>query len=131
MIKKVSWQYRKHGFNPWIGKIPWRWKWLLTPVFLSGKSMDRGAWLTTVHGVKKSRTLLSAWTTTTKNYKNLITHQSTFISILLDCKEKSVLDALLYLFFFLNQCIKLKLKENNMNKECLNDIIQNLDYISE
>ena len=36
------------------------------------------------------------------NYKNLIrTHQSTFISILLDYKEKSVLDALLYPFFFL------------------------------
>ena len=26
------------GFNPWVGKIPWRWKWQPTPVFLLGES---------------------------------------------------------------------------------------------
>jgi len=26
------------GFNPWIGKIPWRRKWQPTPVFLPGES---------------------------------------------------------------------------------------------
>ena len=26
------------GFNPWIGKIPWKRKWQPTPVFLPGKS---------------------------------------------------------------------------------------------
>ena len=26
------------GFNPWVRKIAWRRKWLLTPVFLPGKS---------------------------------------------------------------------------------------------
>ena len=25
---------RRPGFNPWVGKIPWRREWLLTPVFL-------------------------------------------------------------------------------------------------
>ena len=25
------------GFNPWVRKIPWRMKWILTPVFLPGK----------------------------------------------------------------------------------------------
>ena len=25
------------AFDPWVGKIPWRRKWLLTPVFLPGK----------------------------------------------------------------------------------------------
>ena len=25
-------------FNPWVGKIPWRWAWKPTPVFLSGES---------------------------------------------------------------------------------------------
>ena len=29
---------RRHGFNPWVGKIPWRREWLPTPVFLPGKS---------------------------------------------------------------------------------------------
>ena len=28
---------RKRGFDPWVGKIPWRRKWPLTPVFLPGK----------------------------------------------------------------------------------------------
>ena len=26
------------GFDPWVGKIPWRRKWQLTPVFLPGES---------------------------------------------------------------------------------------------
>ena len=25
-------------FNPWVGKVPWRKEWLLTPVFLPGES---------------------------------------------------------------------------------------------
>ena len=29
-------RYRRHRFNPWVRKIPWR-KWQLTPVFLPGK----------------------------------------------------------------------------------------------
>ena len=32
------------GFNPQVGKIPWRRKWQPTPVFLPGKSIDQGAW---------------------------------------------------------------------------------------
>ena len=29
---------KRHGFDPWVGKIPWRRKWGPTPVFLSGES---------------------------------------------------------------------------------------------
>ena len=28
---------RRHRFDPWIGKVPWRRKWQPTPVFLPGK----------------------------------------------------------------------------------------------
>ena len=28
----------RHGFNPWVGKIPWRRKWLPSPGSLPGKS---------------------------------------------------------------------------------------------
>ena len=28
---------RRCGFDPWIGKIPWKKKWQPTPVFLPGK----------------------------------------------------------------------------------------------
>ena len=27
---------RDPGFNPWVGKIPWRREWLPTPIFLPG-----------------------------------------------------------------------------------------------
>ena len=29
---------KRHGFGPWIGKIPWRRKWQPTPIFLPEKS---------------------------------------------------------------------------------------------
>ena len=29
---------QRHGFDPWIGKIPWRQAWQPTPVFLPGES---------------------------------------------------------------------------------------------
>ena len=31
-------QCRRPGFGPWVWKISWRREWLLTPVFLPGKS---------------------------------------------------------------------------------------------
>ena len=31
-------QYRRRGFDHWVGKIPWRRTWQLTPVLLPGKS---------------------------------------------------------------------------------------------
>ena len=50
---------KRPGFNPWVGKIPWGRKWQSIPVFLPGKSLDRGAWRTTVHRFVESRTRLS------------------------------------------------------------------------
>ena len=29
---------RSHGFDPWVGKIPWRRVWQSTPIFSSGES---------------------------------------------------------------------------------------------
>jgi len=29
---------RRHSFNPWVEKIPWRREWQSTPVFLPGTS---------------------------------------------------------------------------------------------
>ena len=31
-------QCRRPGFDPWVGKIPWRRTWQLTQVFLPGES---------------------------------------------------------------------------------------------
>ena len=51
MVKNFPASARRHGFDPWVGKIPWRRKWQSTLVFLLGNPMDRGAWQATVHGV--------------------------------------------------------------------------------
>ena len=34
-------RHRRHGFNPWVEKIPWRRKWQPTPVFLPGESHEQ------------------------------------------------------------------------------------------
>ena len=41
--KESACQLRRCGFNPWVGKIPWRRKWQPTPVFLPGKSHGQGS----------------------------------------------------------------------------------------
>ena len=47
------------GFDPWVGKIPWRGNG--NPLQYSGleNSMERGAWWAIVHGVTESWTRLS------------------------------------------------------------------------
>ena len=57
-LVKIHLQCRRPGFNPWVGKIPWRRAWQPTPVFLPGESHGQGTWQATVHGVTKSQTRL-------------------------------------------------------------------------
>ena len=35
---KICLQCRRHGFDPWVGKIPWRREWQPTQVFMPGES---------------------------------------------------------------------------------------------
>ena len=35
--KRICLQCRRPGFDPWVGKIPWRRKWQPTPALLPGK----------------------------------------------------------------------------------------------
>ena len=45
------------GSIPGLGKIPWRRKWLPTPVFSPGKSLEQRSLVAyTVHGLAKSQT---------------------------------------------------------------------------
>ena len=48
--------WKRCGFNPSVGKIPWRRKWQPTLVFLPGRFHDRRVLRTVVHGVAKSWT---------------------------------------------------------------------------
>ena len=36
--ERICLQCKRHGFDPWFGKIPWRRAWQPTPVFLLGES---------------------------------------------------------------------------------------------
>ena len=66
---------KRHGFDPWVGKIPWRRAWQPTPAFLLEKSHGRGAWRATVCGVPKSQTQLSTHThTLTRTHTHTHTH---------------------------------------------------------
>ena len=48
---------RRRGFNPWVGKIPWRRKWQPTPVFLPGKFYrQRSLMGSRLWGLKKADT---------------------------------------------------------------------------
>ena len=41
--KEATCQCRRHGFYPWVRKVPWRRKWQPTPVFLPGESHGQGS----------------------------------------------------------------------------------------
>ena len=81
-------QYRRHkrrGFDPWVGKIPWRRKWQASQYSCLEHSKDRGAWWATVHRVTKNQTWLSDWTHTAdilnQSESRLNTCISEFVSI--------------------------------------------------
>ena len=61
-------RHRRQGFDPWVGKIPWRRAWQLTPVFLPEKPMDRGAWQAIQSMGSQRVSIWSAEPTTLTNY---------------------------------------------------------------
>ena len=57
--ESICLQCRRPGFNPGVGKIPWRRKWQPTPVFSPGESHGQRRLAATVHGVANSQAQLS------------------------------------------------------------------------
>ena len=55
---------QRHGFDTWVGKIPWRRKWQPTPVFLPGESHGQRSLVGYSPRIAKSRTRLSDFTFT-------------------------------------------------------------------
>ena len=41
--RESSCQCRRPRFNPWVEKIPWRWEWLPTPIFLPRECLGQGS----------------------------------------------------------------------------------------
>ena len=59
--KEPAWQcrrHKRHRFNPWVRKIPWRREWQPTPVFLLENRMDGWTWQAAVHRITKNWTRL-------------------------------------------------------------------------
>ena len=54
MIKSPL-QYKRPGFDSWVGKISWKREWLPIPVFLPREFHGQRS-LTTIYGVTKSQT---------------------------------------------------------------------------
>ena len=53
--KEPACQCRRHRFNPWVRKIPWRKNGNPLQYSSLGYAMDRGAWQLMVHGAAKSQ----------------------------------------------------------------------------
>ena len=57
LVKNLIAKCGRPGFDPWVGKIPWRREWLPIPVFLPGESHGQRSLV--VQGVAKGPTGLS------------------------------------------------------------------------
>ena len=70
---------KRCGFDPCVGKIPWRRAWQPTPVFLPGESYGQRSLVATVHSVAKSWTRLKWLSTRTQRvdrWKPLVIYHS-------------------------------------------------------
>ena len=73
--KEPTHQCRRHRFDPWVRKIPWRWKWQPIPVFLPGKSHgQRSLAGYSPRGYKESNTTEHASTYTPTGHMNKKPH---------------------------------------------------------
>ena len=71
--KEFACQFRRYGFDPWVGKIPWRRRWQPMPVFLPGNSHEQRSLAGYCPWGCKNQTELSNTTTTNSSieYKAL------------------------------------------------------------
>ena len=60
-LYRIRLQCRKPGFDPWVGKIPWRRKSTHSSILAWRIPVDRKAWWATVHGLQTvGRNLVTA-----------------------------------------------------------------------
>ena len=67
-LYRICLQGRRHGFDPWVGKILWKREWQHTPVFLHGKS----------HG-QRSLVGYSPWDHKSRDITEATGHQAQFV----------------------------------------------------
>ena len=54
-------QSRRHGFDPWVGKVPWKRKWQATPILLPAKFYRQSILAGYSSWVAESQIRLSGW----------------------------------------------------------------------
>ena len=76
--QRICLQCGRPGFNPWVGKIPWRREWQSTPVFLPGEFHGQGS--PDGYHPWGLRLVVTEWLTYTHRPKWIIHHNSCGIS---------------------------------------------------
>ena len=89
---------KRHGFNPWVGKIPWRRAQQPTPVFLPGKSHNRGAWQAIVHRVAQSDMTEVTYMHTHRHYQTVFNHSCLSRKIEKESGAREPIERLLQIF---------------------------------
>ena len=70
-------RHRRHEFDPWVGKIPWRKKWQPTPVFLPLKSHGQRCLVgSSPEGPTQLQTTAREWIRLVMNFKSLVFDKS-------------------------------------------------------
>ena len=54
-------RHRRHGSDPWVGKIPWRRQWQPTPVFLPGESQGQRRLVGGLQSLESQKWETSKW----------------------------------------------------------------------
>ena len=76
---------RDLGFDPWVGKIPYRRAWQPTPVFLLGKSHGQRSLVDLVHGVSHGQTTKKQLSKAQHHFRKKMHHeQSNNLQLLLN-----------------------------------------------
>ena len=94
--KESACQCRRCGFDPWVGKIPWRRKWQPTPVFLPGKphgglqsmGVAKSQWLST-HTPGWSRTMTECFSKTSDQSHRHLKQEDACFSVPLSTRKLS------------------------------------------
>ena len=82
---------KRHGFNCWVRKIPWRKAWQPTPVFLPGESHGQRSLWTTVHRVTKSQRRLKQLSIAQHLFTNILyKYNIYFVHLFLHMKRVTI-----------------------------------------
>ena len=124
-------RHKRHGFDSWVGKIPWRRARQPTPVFLPGESHGQRSLAGSTHWVSKSQTWLK-WLSKYSTHTVYIVIESCYFMSSFFQKFKNIYTTSLFLWQFGSNVLKwgqdqviLRKKGGSMSRfSCTNTGIQ-------